>query len=261
MLAKYYLSEEIANQGLSWLNPKALRLKKSNVLKMKDFDTVYCQVDQLEEFWSDYLPAIKVPIILISGKAELPMLRKSDVVLKILADPKILVWFSQNQTYKELEIRPFPYGVNLDSAPILIEIASDNTQNKIEAIHTPFVSIHPHLTDAARIHREMLSKFMTPKKPLRDYLRDIATHKWVVCPAGDRPDTFRHWETIALGSIPISALPEKFLELFEDSVIFVQGYEDIYVSDWSKNKTKPVSRLANLEYWRYQVNISVKDFR
>ncbi len=253
MLSQHYLSQEIVSQGLTWLNPNSKRLKRGFGSRVKAGQTVYCQVDQLEEFYSEWLPAINGPVILITGKAELPGLCNSEVVRQMMNHPKILVWFSQNQIYKELRIHPFPYGVSLDSAPTVIKIAKEPTERKTQSIFIPYVAIHPHLVGKSRLDRELLSHSMSQKKPLVNYLREIAVHQWVVCPAGDRPDTYRHWETIALGSTPITCLPETFLELFEGSANFVQDYESVTQKDGIRSAVGPKPELASLSHWRSKV--------
>ena len=63
------------------------------------------------------------------------------------------------------------------------------------------------------------SHFMTfvgEAKPIEEYFRDIAEHRYVLCPDGNGIDCFRTWEALYLGSIPIvkrSRVTEQFSDL------------------------------------------------
>lgn len=49
----------------------------------------------------------------------------------------------------------------------------------------------------------------------------LAEHRFVISPAGHRPDTFWHWGIIAMGAIPVSTLPKSFSELLGQNIVFV----------------------------------------
>jgi hypothetical protein len=219
-------------------------------IKTNPADVIYCQVDQLEEFVQDYLSRIKHPYILITGKWELPGLEISGSTHQILNDPNLLAWFSQNQEFTELSIYPFPYGINLSSAPkvlLKIKAASECKESKVIV---PFANIHRHLNGLALRDRQALSPYMEIHKPLEEYLSDICENMWVVSPAGDRPDTYRHWEIIALGSIPVSNLSTNFRELFGNSILLVDNFDFLESGNVPYNSCTPNSTLATLEHWK-----------
>jgi hypothetical protein len=201
---------------------------------------------------ADFLSSIRVKFILITGKCQLPSLEKSIYVQKILDSSNLLVWFSQNQIFMDLPILPFPFGVNFKTAPLILsQIEKEST--KVDELLIPFVKIHPHLQGSPRLEREVVSSFMDRYKPIKKYLEDLSLHKWVISPAGDRPDTYRHWEIISLGSIVVSKLPLKFKSLFNNSVFLLPSYNNILELELPSDSF-PNSHLATLEHWRNRVN-------
>jgi len=253
ILSDHYLSEEVACRGLAWLNPKSRRLKSGKRIRTRPGDIIYCQVDQLKEFVQDYLPRITNEYVLITGKWELPGLEVSDSIHTILSDTNLLAWFSQNQEFTEYPIYPFPYGINLSTAPKVLLKIKESNGCKEEKVVVPFATIHTHLDGVALMDRQTLSPYMENLKPLDEYLSDLSESKWVVSPAGDRSDTYRHWEIIALGSIPISKISSSFKELFGSSILLVNDFDFLVSGEIPENRCVSNSTLATLGYWRERV--------
>jgi hypothetical protein len=126
-------------------------------------------------------------------------------------------------------------------------------QKKSDAIYVPFAAIHPHLMGSALEDRKFIHKYMDSKIPFTDYLEKLQHHRWIVSPAGDRPDTFRHWESIALGSIPISNLPKNFEKLFGDSALLVADFDFLNNGRIPRNNCIQNNELVSLDYWKRQV--------
>jgi len=75
-----------------------------------------------------------------------------------------------------------------------------------------------------------------------EYLRDIYTHRFVVCPEGNGIDTHRTWETLYMGSVPI-----------EKRNINNQFYTDLpicFVNDWAE----VTEDFLENEYYRIKSN-------
>lgn len=64
------------------------------------------------------------------------------------------------------------------------------------------------------------------KQTYEDYLSDIKSHYFVVCPSGNGIDTHRLWETLYLGRIPVIKRNQN-IEFFSDLPILV-------VDDWAQ---------------------------
>jgi len=86
-----------------------------------------------------------------------------------------------------------------------------------------------------------------PTKSLYDFLRDLASSYFVICPRGSNLDTFRTWETLLCGSYPIvqhSYLDELFTDL---PVVLIDDWEEV-TEDFLLNKLKEFSiKKFNME--------------
>jgi len=253
ILSSYYMSEEIDRLGLTWLNRKAERIKAKGLLTLEKGQIIYCQVDQLDDFLQHFIPRITSPYILITGKDNLPGLIETVTVNSILKDSNLVAWFSQNQIYDHLPIRPFPFGVRLENAPSVLALMNSGFQNKSDEIYTPFATKHIHLFGSALEDREFIEKYMDSKKPLDDYLKKVQHYRFIVSPAGDRPDTYRHWESIALGSIPISKLPKNFKNLFREAALLVDNYDFLADGLIPANNCFQNNQLVLIDYWKRQL--------
>jgi len=251
VLSDYYISEEIDVLGLSYLNPKAKRIDKESLPQLNS--VVYCQVDQLQEFASVVLDGLDVPIVLITGKWHLPGLSNSDLVREISSHPMILRWFSQNQIFDDLSIEPFPYGVNFYTSHLVLDKIKRKQKSRGATLLVPYVTIHSHLSPSVRKIRESLVGAMRPKLPVRKYLSSISKAKYVVSPPGDRFDTYRHWECVALGAIPVCVEVPSFKRLFGDTMLTVDDISDYDAYRFSNNRATPDSRRAFLQFWKEEV--------
>jgi hypothetical protein len=55
----------------------------------------------------------------------------------------------------------------------------------------------------------------------REYLRKVSEAKYVLSLAGDRPDCYRMWESIGLGTVPVTNLNKTlYYSLFGNRVIY-----------------------------------------
>ena len=96
--------------------------------------------------------------------------------------------------------------------------------------------------------------FVAEAKPIEEYFKDIAAHRYVLCPDGNGIDCFRTWETLYLGSIPIvkrSRTTEQFADLpillvddlFNITIeLLEEKYEEILLKKDNLDKIK-------LSYW------------
>jgi hypothetical protein len=112
----------------------------------------------------------------------------------------------------------------------------------------------------------MFSKFPfvtvdTPKNTLegrKHYLKSIAQHEFVLCPAGNGTDTHRLWETLYMRSIPIVKNHQVFSNFHDLPIYFVDDWgsaAEKTKEDWDRiyqDMSEQVWNLQKLEihYWR-----------
>jgi len=254
VLCDFYLASEISRYSLSRLNPRALELSRTTVQRVRRGSVLYVEVDQLKRFVSRLLPRIDHQFILITGKWNLPGLSVTPEVLRVLKSPHLLAWYSQNQTLPGLNIRPFPFGVRLDGAVAVHSLMSDAPLVKSQDVFVPYATVHGHLEDPVKRLRMELRPLASPQLPHSEYLANIAKSRFVISPPGDRPDTYRHWESVALGAVPVTIPIPGFRELFGESIAFRNDLTEAAGGrnlPWS-NRADP--GLVTVSYWRAAVH-------
>lgn len=255
VLSDAFLASEVEKYGLRGLNPRSINLAESSEWPASDCPIVFVQLNQLDTFARQILPRITGSFILITGKWHLPGFEVGDSVDVILANPHLKRWYSQNQIYENVPILPFPYGVKLSSAPQVYWRMRLQKWLGLgrSGVFVPHVASHPHLEGPAREARSELVDLMGPRLSLAKYLNKILRHRYVVSPAGDRMDTYRHWESIALGAIPVSNLPRPLSDLFEGAMIQRANFRDIQSFDDPAGNSAPRPELASVSFWRTRI--------
>ena len=130
------------------------------------------------------------------------------------AGNQLVHWFAQNLTVNHPKLSPLPIGIANREWPhgdieVLCEVARETWEVRpSELIHAAFdLNSHPHRQTAwTAIHSALPG---TPERPpphaysYRDYLRDLARHRFCACPRGNGIDTHRLWESLYLGVVPV----------------------------------------------------------
>lgn len=254
VLSDAFLAREVEEYGLRRLNPRSINLAESSDWPTVECPIVFVQVDQLESF-ADQISKAPGPFILITGKEHLPGLTLSHTVESILANPHLRCWYSQNQIYEKVPILPFPYGVNLRSAP---HVYWRMRLQKVlglgrSGVFLSQVTCHFGLEGPALAARSELADVMGPRLSLPKYLNKILRHSYVVSPPGDRMDTYRHWESVALGAIPVSNLPLPLSGLFGEGMFQTDSFSAVVTNGFSAPDCGPRPELATVKFWRAQV--------
>ena len=254
ILSTHFLSEDIEEGNLRYLNVFSKNIKFTN-FEDSTPKVIYLQTNQLSEFILNYLDRINSEFTLITGRDHWSKLEYSADMYRILSNPNLRSWFSQNMILKELPIKHFPYGVNLNNAfRILLKKKLIGKYQRSDQICIPFCTVHEKNDEkwqpdilAAMTARKSISMRMNRQKKYSEYLDDLLKHKLIVSPVGDRPDTYRHWEILALGGIPISNLPANFKDLFATHAYIVKDFKQLTSLD---HLYYPNPDIASVNYWR-----------
>jgi len=191
-------------------------LNLSNIHQLHENDIVCCETVAFESFVSSILTKIEVPVILFTYRFLLPQIKRGAATEAVRTHPMIRFWFSQNPVYKaDSRYSGFPYGIREDN---LLEYASAFLRSWNERNKTFLLTNVPLNKNTHRFRRELPS---IPRMPSSQYYDLIAASKYVVSPAGDRPDTYRHYECIGLGSIPIANINETLYSFFGKNMMFM----------------------------------------
>jgi hypothetical protein len=143
--------------------------------------------------------------------------------------------------------------VNLSSAPLIWLGARLRPVIgfRRKGLFVPYARIHGHLEGAVRENRLRIQEMAKPRRlGLARYLLAVLRHQYVISPQGDRPDTYRHWESIALGAVPISDLAPHWTELFGEHMVFVEDLPKSLGDKLPAVTFRPGTHLVSVRYWR-----------
>ena len=94
-----------------------------------------------------------------------------------------------------------------------------------------------------------------PRVPITQYLRDMRASQYIISPDGDRPECYRHYEAIGMGSMPITQMNPKTHMHFGDNVIYnntnwnLTELEKTLASTRNPRVVMVNRRLVFEEYW------------
>ncbi|MBA3752148.1 hypothetical protein H0X06_05165 [Candidatus Dependentiae bacterium] len=222
-------------------------------------------VRNVDLFFKDYHPRIVSPYILITHGENLDAVK--DRHLDYLEDQKVIAWFGIHPCAKK---HPRFYAL-----PLGILQDPNNYKNR-EKLNKFLENLRVHS------HKDHLlyMNFADDQKPERKKLKALLLHKnyckrgarqsflqyltemshciFTLAPKGLGPDSYRIWESLLVGSIPIiktSQLDPLFKEL---PVLVVSHWEEITQEFLEKKQVEIASKKYNLKrlymsYWRAKI--------
>lgn len=223
-------------------------------------NTIFVKTDLLSKFFNEYHPKITEKYILVSHNSDYPA---PGAYSKYLDDPTLIAWFAQNmEGPAHPKLHPIPIGLenryNNNGNPAVID------SKRKEFKHLPrsslaYMNINVGTNPSERgivydyFKDKPFCKNAT-KKPFVDYLKDLATSKFVLSPRGNGLDCHRTWESLYMGSYPIvktSASDEMYADL---PVIIVNDWK-IIDANFLNKKYKEIKKQSYnkdkiyLDYW------------
>ena len=208
---------------------------------MKPNSIIFADTLWLDRF--ELFNKIQVPFILITAEADVTIPYNNyhkpiDCCYSVLNNPLLVKWFSVNVDYKHPKLIPIPIGlpkhipyiINADTSymgwinTFMIKKVSDEISNK--KINAKENLINPrkekllytrmtvensrncfHDKEGIRDYAVSIlsGKFEidTSLIPWEDYLDELKHYKFALCLPGKGIDTYRTWESLTLGVIPV----------------------------------------------------------
>lgn len=235
------------------------------------WDTVYVPFTRVEHFVTNLLPEIddNKPIVVISGQWYLVNAVKDDTIQRLLDHSSVAAWFCQNlDVYaanftRHPKVLPFPYGsfdapfrhLYTKRKQFLEHVARvrQTESRRIAGLHLGYFG--GTSTDRTGIPKG-------PKQPTVEYYDSLASSRYIFSPNGDRPECYRHFEAIGLGTIAITQMNPWTYRHLTGSVIF--NNSDWNVTRWNSTTTAmplltdggavvletPIADMIYQDYWK-----------
>jgi hypothetical protein len=200
---------------------KERRLNKFTLRLLQPYDTVYIPFLKLGHFVQMMLSSIDVPIVLILGQWQWEKF-SNETFDAIINNSFIIRWFmhdlgSYAKDPDHPKLNSWPYGIKQTFVRDLrFEMLKPPIIPKTNKIFSSFLRLRPENPTRDIVHREDKLNFSS-------YLIQMHHSEYVLAPNGDRPECHRHWEALALGTIPITELrPQYHRHFIGTGLIFQQ---------------------------------------
>jgi hypothetical protein len=122
-------------------------------------------------------------------------------------------WFAQNATVSHAHLTPLPIGIGNPTWPhgdlrALTSIARrtrDSTKDRLVFARFDPGTYPPRRAVWEALRRSFPELEAAPPRPIpfRRYLAELARHRFAICPRGNGIDTYRVWESLYLGVVPV----------------------------------------------------------
>jgi len=179
-------------------------------LEYNENDCIFVKTDWIVSFFQRNLTK---PYILVTGDSDYsPSTFFSDSELfSILEKPECIEWRSQNVCFSHPKMKHLPIGFEND--PVKLEFYEKHKERLISIPKQNLVYKNFTIQNNPLERSCFYSSHSTI--PFEDYMYEMASYKYVLCPMGNGIDTHRFWEAQLCGCIPIIRCPKEFLPTYE----------------------------------------------
>lgn len=210
------------------------------IKQIKTGDSIFVKPNFLDMFLSYIFPYIKVKIVLYTGSSDYSIDKKH---IKYLNNNKIVKWYAHNALIQHEKLIKIPIGFskkigeNKETIENLIKKRKDYNDKEDDLLIT-YMEITNENRENIK-HLENKSWITKINKMRFDiYINNINNYKFVLCPIGNGVDTFRFWETVFMGSIPVIESC-KLNDLYEKvNCLVVNSFEDLSKKDLENYEKK-----------------------
>ncbi len=218
-------------------------------LLVREGELVFVDRDMLRSFFSKVHPRISHRYILVTHNGGY---RKGGSIpgpyYLFLNDEKIIAWFGSNPTLKHPKLVGLPLG--LESS-----LWKDGNINfyydaiaKAPQVRKHLLYVNFSLKNDPLLRLPVFFSFadkpfccVANENGFINYLQGISESKFILCPPSKSGDSFRVWEALILGSIPIvqsSVLDELYAQL---PVVIIQEWSEI-TEEFLENKYQEMGK-------------------
>jgi hypothetical protein len=234
-----------------------------NPAKVKSGDIVFVRNPKL--FFKTMHPRIKHPYILVShGDARDKFM---DEYIPFIKDKKIIAWFGIHPEGEKPHQKffPLPLGIIWYNEHEQLYTQRAETNRLFNTLRKKVKSnlLYLNFDESAYPERTMVKKLFARKGfcfkvagrlPFDQYIEQMASCKFTLCPRGHGLDSFRIWEALLVGSIPI-VKTSQLDGLFKDlPVLIINDWQEVTQKFLNRNYKEISSRKYNreklyVEYW------------
>lgn len=170
---------------------------------------------------------------------------------------KISHWYAKNMLTNSIMISPLPIGLMVGNK---IEFMKDEFKKGANKKHSLYVNFEINTNHGEREPAHMIALEIKGAKVLSgrthtadfpEYIMDVRDSQYVLCPPGSGVDTWRFWETLYMGSIPIvqrSPMTEYYSELFP--IVQLDFWEQLHELPAPSLPHGDYREKLNFDWWK-----------
>ncbi len=231
-------------------DPKAI--KPGDLIFVRDVAT----------FYKELHPLITSPYIMITAGDYKDAVK--DEFMAFLDDEKIIAWFCVHPSDKtHPKFYAIPLGVFqnkefYEKRTDLTKLFARWRHAKKEKLLLSNFRVRPKLKperdDLSELFKSMPFCHISKPLPFLEYMKEMSQFKFVLSPRGIAPDTYRTWEALLVGSIPIvqsSHLDELYKDL---PILIINSYTELTAEFLETKYNELCKKKFNIEklfmeYW------------
>lgn len=238
-----------------------------DITKIKNGDIVFLKTDFLEMFFGYYHPKIINRYILITHNSDLEIGESE----KKYYDDKLIHWFASNLIVKsDKYLSPLPLGIEnrryLSNGRLrnFNKISKNNKKKKDKVMCSFSKHTNPNIRIELLKNVEKLSYVDTLNSSSQfDYLTNLNSYKFNLCPEGNAVETHRFWESLSLNVVPICQENINNLNYFNIGVpmILVDNWNNIknydieyFLNQYQNIQFSDIQKFSNFQYWWDVIN-------
>ncbi len=219
--------------------------KSFDPASVRDSQVIFVKTDFIGEFFEKIHPQIQARYILICHNSDHPSPGEHKAHLD---DPKIIAWFALNYDGTiHPKLHPIPFGIanriwpwgNADTLKKVMEKTKGAAKQHLLYMNFTIQNYYDERWPVFRQFAQAPFIFRTGKKLFEPYLHDLASTRFVLAPRGAGIDTYRIWESVYLGVIPI-------VRTSTVDCIY-EGLPILIIKDW-KEVTEAFLKQKDLEF-------------
>ena len=183
------------------------------------------------------------------------------------APPNLVRWFGNNVTADSGKVQGVPIGLpplnagyNSDDGmsgagkrELLLQLMEDGHEerNLVYMAHRNETNpqLRTQLYDMFGGKDWATCKGGDKRIPYAEYIQDVSSHKYMICPSGAGLDCHRVWESLYLGTVPI-VQRSPAMEYFEElPIVFVDDFEEVTPEFLKSAPMGTQARMLEMGYW------------
>ncbi len=227
---------------------------------VKEGDLIFLRARYIATFFSEMVPRITVPFVIVAHGEFKDGFREEYV--PYLNEPKLIAWFGTHPLEKSHhKFHTIPLGIWAHK-PIYNAKDELNDSFAEYRVGKKDKLVYANFAEWTHEERSLVKSLFTDKEyvtwnshvPFKEYIAEMAQHKFTLSPRGLGPDCYRTWEALLVGTIPI-VKTSFFDEIYEGlPVLIVDNWEEVTEEYLEEHYEKMLSiefdmKRLSIEYW------------